>query len=191
MADPFVNGTDGASVFADLDAVKANFAEAEETEELLVRIPVCKPKKKWFVRAHPTLRQDAWLIEDEENHEQYYVLPPMHAELADYCRGFTLIPAVNRQGVHFLWTVPAPDPNGRNNDWNTSHRAAVEAARKKWVQMISDQTIGAYRVKVAKAAYAEPEWRPESLVELLDVAFKDRIIRDRHHPVAKQLLGLG
>lgn len=191
MADPFVNGVDGASVFADLDAVKANFDQPEDTEELFHRMPVCKPKKKWFVRAHPTLRQDAWLVEDEENRGHYYVLPPMYADLADYCRGYTLLPAVNRQGMHFLWTVPAPDPNGRQLDWHTTHRAAVEAARTKWVQLIPDMSIGAYRVRVAKASYSEPEWRPEPLSELLTIAFKDRVIRDRNHPVAKQLLGLG
>jgi hypothetical protein len=51
--------------------------------------------------------------------------------------------------------------------------------------------MGSYRVKVAKASWPEPEWRAESFQEILEIAFKDRIIRDRNHPVAKQLLGLG
>jgi hypothetical protein len=191
MSDPFVNGVDGASVFDDLDACKANFEEPVDAEELLTEIPVRKPRKSWFVRAHPEMRQDAWLIEDEESRELFYVLPHMYAELADYCRGFTLHPAVNRQGLHFLWIVPAADPNGRKNDWHATHRTALEVARTKWVQVIPDMSNGRYRVRVAKAVYAEPEWRPESLNELLKIAFEDRIISDHKHPVAKRLLGLG
>ncbi len=115
----------------------------------------------------------------------------MRAELSDYAKTFTLHLAINRQGVHFLWPVPAPDPNGRQLDWHATHRTAAETAKTRWLQMIPDMSIGSYRLKVAKATWPEPEWRPESFNEILEIAFRDRIIRDRNHPVAKQLLGLG
>jgi hypothetical protein len=191
MSDPFVNGVDGASIFADLDAIKANLEEIEDTEELLIRVPVRKPSKKWFVRVHPEYSLPVWLIEDDESKEQYLVLKSIHAELADYSRTYTLHLAVNRQGVHFLWPGPAVDPNGRSNDWHTAHRTAAETARKKWTQVVPDMSIGSYRVKVAKASWSDPEWRAETLTEILEIAFQDRIITDRNHPVAKQLLGLG
>jgi hypothetical protein len=191
MSDPFVNGVDGASVFADLDAIKAPIDGVEETEELLARVPVRKPNKKWFVRVHPDYGFPVTLLEDDESGDLYLVLPGIRAELADYAKTFSLHLAMNRQGVTFLWPVPVPDPNGRQMDWHVVHRKAAETAKTKWLQMIPDMAIGSYRLKVAKASWSEPEWRPESFQEILEIAFKDRIVGDRNHPVAKQLLGLG
>ncbi len=75
MSDPFANGVDGASVFHNLDAIKAPLDEAEETEEILTRVPVRKPNKKWFIRVHPTASLPVSLVEDEEARELYLVTP--------------------------------------------------------------------------------------------------------------------
>jgi len=190
MSDPFVNGVDGASVFANLDAIKAPIDFGEETEEVLTRVPVRKPNKKWFVRVHPTKAVPIAMYEDEET-GAYCVLPSIRPELADYTKTVTLHLAVNRQGVTFLWPVPASDPAAKQNDWHSTHRAAAEQAKSRWLQFVPDMAAGAYRVKVAKATWPEPEWRDETLNALLEIAFKDRIIGDRQHPVARQLLGLG
>jgi hypothetical protein len=141
MSDPPAKGVDGASVFADLEAIKAPIDEVEETEELLTRVPVRRPNKKWFVRVHPEHSLPVSLIEDEESRDLYLVLPGIRAELTDYARTYTLHLAINRQGTHFLWPVPAPDSNGRQLDWHATHRTAAETAKTKWVQMIPDMSI--------------------------------------------------
>jgi hypothetical protein len=191
MADPFANGIDGASVFLDLDAIKAPIDCGEETEEILTKVPVRKPNRKWFVRVHPTYFLPVSLVEDEEASETYFVLPAMRPELADYSKTVTLHVAINRQGQTFLWPVPVSDPSGRQNDWHSTHRAAAEQAKTRWLQMLPDKSQGSYRIKAAKASWPEPEWREETLNELLEIAFKDRIIGNRQHPIVKRYLGLG
>jgi hypothetical protein len=179
----------GASVFDDLDAIRLPADSSADVEEILARVPVRKPSRKWFVRVHPTECMRIALIEDDDTREQYLVTAAIRGELADYCKHFTVHLAMNRHGHTFLWPVPSPD-EGRINEWHTTHRTAAETARTRWLQMVPDMLMGSYRLKVATAAWPEPEWREESFKEILEIAFRGRVINDRSHPVAKQLLGL-
>ena len=49
--------------------------------------------------------------------------------------------------------------------------------------------LGGYRIMKAKGDLGEPEWPSLSLSELLDVAFKDRVISSEDHPIFNKLLG--
>ena len=49
--------------------------------------------------------------------------------------------------------------------------------------------LGGYRIMKAKGDLGEPEWPSLSFNELLDVAFKDRVISSEDHPIFNKLLG--
>ena len=52
-----------------------------------------------------------------------------------------------------------------------------------------DMALAGYRLMKAKGDLGEPEWPTLSLSELLDVAFKDRVIGSEDHPIFNKLLG--
>jgi hypothetical protein len=102
----------------------------------------------------------------------------------------TLFTAINRQGVLFLWPVRLPDPDGKQLEWHRSLREAAEIAITRWVRVKADTNLGAYRIAVAESAMAEPVWPNEMFAELLEIAFRSRLIDTIDHPVIKRLRGL-
>jgi hypothetical protein len=54
---------------------------------------------------------------------------------------------------------------------------------------IQPSCVHIYRVMKAKGELGEPDWPPTPFNELLNVAFKDRVIDTEDHPVFNKLLG--
>jgi hypothetical protein len=50
--------------------------------------------------------------------------------------------------------------------------------------------LGGYRIYQAEGALTEPEWPDRTLNEILEIAFRDRIVDSEHHPVVRRLRGL-
>ena len=101
-----------------------------------------------------------------------------------------LFTAINRQDVVFLWPVPLPKEDGRIQEWHRSLMQAAEMAIKKWVRVNANMALGAYEVSEATGALPEPGWPDLPFVELLEVAFRDRYIRDLDHPALQRLKGV-
>jgi len=55
--------------------------------------------------------------------------------------------------------------------------------------MQADMALAGYRLLKAKGDLGEPEWPSIPFNELLDVAFKERVISTEDHPVFNKLLG--
>ena len=100
-----------------------------------------------------------------------------------------LFTAVNRQGVLFLWPVRLPGIDGKLDAWSQSALEAARMARKGWVRVAANMTLGAYDVFEASAVLEEPNWCDKPLRELLAVAFRDRMISAIDHPVLRRLRG--
>jgi hypothetical protein len=182
------------SVFDDLDSLRIDPDEGlNPTVEHLIHIPVRKPGKTWFIRAHPNTREMyflATIFEDKEGgRECYFVLPAARPFLEGVSRLVQLTLCVNVQGIHFLWPCAAADSVGANA-WNTSARAAMDLARSKWVRVVPDIALGAYRVMEAKSVLGEPKWPDLEMSTILKVAFGDRIIDGPEHPIVRTLQGL-
>ena len=62
-------------------------------------------------------------------------------------------------------------------------------ASKRWVRVASNMHLGAYDVYEATGSLPDPEWPSKTFEQLLEVAFKDRFVRDFDHPVLRQLRG--
>jgi len=158
-----------------------------------VTCPVRKPNKQEFVRVHPGAEYQlrAHILELKEERETYLVMPAVAAALPGETRTVNLRLTVSRQGAVFLWPVPEPSLDGRENGWGTSARAAAISAETKWVRIIANMPQGAYDVHSAPGALGTPIWPDKPLRDILAVAFGESfIIRDAGHPVVKRLLGL-
>ncbi len=159
----------------------------------LVHVPVRRPGRNEFVRVNPApeFRMPCAIIEDREARETYLVSPTVAAALPGEWTLREIRVAISRQGTVFLWPVPVPSEDGRDNSWNTSQREAAERAEHHWVRVASNQPLGAYDVSEALGDLPEPVWPDHSFQKLLSVAFGNgKLVNREDHPLIQRLLGL-
>lgn len=169
-----------------------NFAESIGVKKTITTIPVRKPNRQEFFRVRPG---DGWciqtaILELKEERISYLVDPSLWAELPGEVVPKILYTTINRQGVLSLWPVRLPGSDGRQDHWNRSAMDAAELAKKKWVRMAANMSLGAYEVFTASSEIQEPEWPDLSFTEILKIAFRDQYIKDLDHPVVQRLKGL-
>jgi hypothetical protein len=170
-----------------------SFLNVGAAKKLLTTVPVHKPNKQDFVRVNPdpAYRLTVGLIELKENRETFLLLPAVSRELSE-SEFFlaTLYLTINRQKVLSVWPVKLPAAEGRSNEWHASAAAAAERAMHNWIRMAANMSLGAYEISEAIADYGEPEWPTMSFMEILKIAFKNRLIESSDHAVIQQLRGL-
>jgi hypothetical protein len=66
---------------------------------------------------------------------------------------------------------------------------AAENANRFWTRIQANMSLGAYEIMQATGELPDPVWPQESFAEILDIAFKDRIIDTEDHIILRQLLG--
>ena len=162
-------------------------------KKLLTSVPVRKPNKQEFVRTHPDPNyrlSGVATIELHEDRETYLVAPQYAQELdPTWFHTCNIYLTINRQQVVSLWPVKLPDPGGRISGWHTSGIACAEKAMKHWIRVVPNMSLGAYEICLAENVLTEPEWPNRPFRELLEIAFKSRVIQDRDHPVILRLRG--
>ena len=168
-----------------------SFTEGAAVKKLLTSIPVRKPGPQDWVRVHPAedYRLSVALIVLKDDRESYLVLPSMASELVGEWTPHTLYTVINRQGVLSIWPARLPGSDGRQNEWWRSAQEAAELAMTKWVRMKSDMALGAYQLYEAASSIPEPEWPDLPFMEMLRIAFRDRLVDHADHPVLKRLRG--
>jgi hypothetical protein len=163
--------------------------------EILTRVPVRRPGRKEFIRCHSDLRMSIAMVlyvddgEDGDG-EAYLVSKEMRDTFGDDVKPTLLQVSILRNGTVFLWplTIPRPD-SGRGRSWHESAMVARGLAMATWVKVQSDRSLAGYRVFPAEGDIPEPKWRDHSIEELLEVAFRDRIIKSMDHPIVRKYLG--
>ena len=91
-----------------------------------------------------------------------------------------------------LWPISMKrDSRGELNSWHASALDVVDeyAASGEWIRVIPNQDAGGYDVKIMAVA-TKPKFPNTSKQEILDLAFKKRLIKDTNHPIIKSQLGL-
>jgi hypothetical protein len=170
-----------------------NFTETAGVKKLLTTVPVRKPNPQDFCRVHPSrdYRENFAVIELKEDRETYLIRGhELVSELVGEYTAVTLFTAVNRQGIVFLWPVRLPDPDAKQLEWHRSMREAAETAMKHWVRTKANMSLGAYEITVSESVIADPVWPKEPFTQLLEVAFRNRLIDTIDHAVIKRLRGL-
>jgi len=165
-----------------------------EVKKVIAHIPVGRPPKQRFFRVRPG---DEWcdtlgLYErrSELGSETYIVHPTMYDSLLGEFSIYKVVLAITRQDNLYVWPIKLPDSDGRQNVWNATKMEGAEKAKTLWIRLIPNQDIGAYEFKIAENQDYEPKWPNLSFLEILNIAFKGRIISDPNHPIVQELRGL-
>lgn len=88
-----------------------------------------------------------------------------------------------------MWPVKLPGADGKHNEWHRSAAEAAERAMQRWVRLTANLSLGAYEMFEATGDLPEPEWPDLPFVDILKIAFRDRIVDTADHPVVQRLRG--
>ena len=166
-----------------------SFGDRVGVKKLLSTVPVGKPNRQDFVRVHPDASRRIQVAIIDYERDFYLLVPEVAAALPNEFKAVTLYTAINRQGTVRLWPVPLPSPDGRQNIWHTSHAEAAETAQRTWVRVSANMSLGAYDVYQAAGTIPDPEWPDLPFSEILEIAFRGRILRTLDHPLVGKLNG--
>jgi hypothetical protein len=181
------------SLFDDLSALRLDDTNLTVgVSEVLAHVPVRKPNRHEFVRVHPDpdYALPTTVLTDRVERESYLVAPAMWGLLADEARPMLLVPAITRQGAIIIWPLRLPGEDGRYDTWAETAHAAAELAKEQWVRLQPNMALGAYRTYRAEGQLSDPDWPDRPFGEILEIAFRDRVIKSDDHPVVRRLRGL-
>jgi hypothetical protein len=177
----------------DLSSIRMtqDFGSMVGVKKVITTIPVHKPHKQDFVRIRPgdDYQISTAVIEMKEDRETFLIAPELWHELPGEIVPKIFLTGMTRQGVLFLWPIRLPNADGRHDNWNRSALEAAELAKKKWVKVVSNMSLGGYEVYEATGKLPDPEWPDLSFEEIMKIAFKDRYITGMDHPVIRRLNG--
>jgi hypothetical protein len=163
------------------------------TDTRLHSVPVGKPSTFFRVIADPAYRRLTEIythkVEGQVEEQHYLIDKPMHGVI-DEARRATLVACVYRDGSVRLWPLKLPKEGEKDNEaWMTA-RSAARIAMERWVKLLWQRR--AYLTRDAQPGYApDPDVsKLPTFNELVRLAFGDHgIIRDRDHPIVKDLFG--
>jgi hypothetical protein len=169
-----------------------DFIETAGAKKLLTTVPVRKPNPQDFVRVHPDPKYHmaVAVIELKDDSQFYLLRPEVAQQLPGEYVSVVFYTTINRQGVVHLWPARLPAPDGRINEWHRSAMEAAEKAMTRWVRVKANMSLGAYEIFEAVSTISDPTWPEYSFHQLLEIAFRDRLITNLDHPVIKRLRGL-
>jgi hypothetical protein len=133
---------------------------------------------------------NTWLIDLKEDRESYLVSPHLLPDVSGIAAPVSLRLAINRAGVLFLWPLRLPGADGRSNVWHESALEAADLAVNRWISMRANMSLGAYDIYKGAETLSDPQWPDKSIEDILNVAFRGRVIENAEHPVIKRLQGL-
>src|ERR1035437_8048721 len=139
-------GNGGVDDFIDLEKLRVSqdFGSMIGVKKALLAVPVRKPHRQEFVRVHPSpaYRFDTVVIElKDERGETYLVAPALRENLPDEVVPKTLLTAINRQGVLFLWPIRLPGRDGKIDTYNRSAFEIAELAQAQWVRVAANMSL--------------------------------------------------
>lgn len=180
-ADPFDPETLRVGALADI-----------EVERVLTTVPVRRPSRTEFFRIHREHVVDMLVLEREDgmDRETYLVQSDVQDLVLHELRKVRLFVCINKRGTVFLWPVKLPleDANtGRR--WQESALQVAEQAKTLWVKMQGNKDLGAYEMFRAKGDLGEPQWPDKTFRDLIEIAFRGRLIDRADHPVIRELAG--
>jgi hypothetical protein len=181
------------NIFANLDALRLSpdAAAVAGTSEVLSHVPIRKPNRHEFFRTRPEPQMwfDTGIFEDKEERETFFVTPAMREALVGEIKPVLLVPTMTRQGVMLLWPLKLPT-EGPGRSWAETARQAAELAKTKWMRIAPDMGLGGYRIYQAEGELSDPVWPDKPLPEIMQIAFRDRVVDSENHPVVRRLRGL-
>ena len=159
-----------------------------------------KPSKSMYVRVHPdpefTVSEIVMIKLKEGMDDTFFLIMPdpgsedLAEELLSVSEAgvFQLFYYITRSMQVGVWPIQLAGADGKMNVWHESALAAIPFLQKQWGRLRAED--GQYNLIPALNTPLEPRWPAWTWQEVLEKVFtEDKIIRDRSHPVIKQLTG--
>jgi len=171
----------------------ANYSEGLGVRKVVNTVPNRKPgKSEWFrVRCGDQWRLQTAVLEVEKGVERstFLVARPLWGDLAEEITPALLLMCLNTTNDLFLWRLKLPGADGRLNTWTESALQIAKAAETSWCRMKSDTANGIYSHRVSTEPLPDPKWPELSFNEIIQLAFRGRMIDTFDHPVIRELRG--
>jgi len=190
MGSPTQAIANDSNPFKSLDRLRLDQNFSVGVRKVITTIPVKSPSRDAFIRVHPELALETYLLEMKDDRESYLVDSPLWSSLSKELVPKILVPAITAQGLLFLWPLRLLGRDGKRDSWINSGLEALEMARKSWIRVIPEMTLGAYEIYEAEADLGDPQFPDMPFAEMLRIAFgEDRYIRSLDHKVLRKLRG--
>jgi hypothetical protein len=168
-----------------------NYSASIGGEKLPLRPSFGKFNKHRFSRIHPgeEYKFRCLLVEDKDNGETYIATPAMQSYLGTNAVAKILRLSVDSTGVPKIIAEPILDGQGTPNSWHASIVKGIDLAETTWVRMEAARNASQYTIIRSRDDLGDPEWPTQSMEELVQEVFQNKIISDPDHPFARQLEG--
>ena len=150
-----------------------------------------KPAKGHFFTVRPETgkpykNRAYYFLLQMEGRDPYLVTPKIaiQKQEEDTIRPVMIVRYVTMAGEEGLWPLKLNPPDGKSNKWNTSALNILELAESgKWVRMVNAGKH--YRHQPSKKTLKEvpPKFTDRTFKDLIDIAFKDRIVKTLDHEI--------
>jgi hypothetical protein len=184
---PIADATDLSSLWLDTELGDGL------TETHTYKVPIGKPRDFFRVVPLPDYRRKTEIythkIEGQIEEQHFLIDKPMRGVI-DEARPCTLVVCIYRDGSVRFWPLKLPKDGEKDNDAWVSARAAARSGMEKWVKLVWKRN--AYQTRDALDGYApDPDYKTlPSFDELVTAAWGEHgIVRDRNHPIVKNLFG--
>jgi hypothetical protein len=188
-----------SNVFDNLDAIRRSRpTDLVDEKQVDVHLALRKPKPREHFRVCDDPKMSELLAvyvhkpEGSMDEESYFVMPSMEAFLREQ-EELRIVQAVlcrTLSGALYIWPLPVQDGDGPARPHITSARTIAREALTKWVRMRWRRSDNSYFMLKAESVQTEPEWPDRPFSELLKLAFGNRIIDSKDHPVMLELRGI-
>lgn len=175
--------------------IPQNFGSEVATKKVITSIQIKKPNKHSFIRVMSEngipMNFDCLMLEYKEGvgTDTYFVTPEIAEEISSEMVPKRIYVAIDRQNNFFLWSVRLPDAEGKLDQWNEAAHEAAKLAAKSWIRISANMSAGCYDVHEAIGSLKDPEWPTMPLEEMLNLAFKGKVIDSMEHPIIQKLKG--
>jgi|GEM_PF-639086 len=171
--------------------IPIGFGAQMAVKKVTVHVPVGKPKKSDFFRVKGGEDGEflAYIFEHKGVGETYLLSQDMAEIVPESVRIVRLYTATDRRGNPLLIPLPLPSEDGKYNPWHQSLAHAIERAKTKWIRVVANMPAGANDVLEAQGHLSEPEWTEHTIEQLIEIAFREKIITEESHPIIQELLG--
>ena len=120
---------------------------------------------------------------------QYMVFPEVASQFPELVKPVRIVSAVTREGNPYLWPLRLPAEDGRVDNWANSALEIAEIAKKTWVRINPNMAAGCYLAFKAPTIKTKPAFLNMKFEDMIQKAFRDFVITDLEHPIAREMLG--